>query len=93
MIETISKDGITITLDLNNDRSVNLRRKMIVKYSNVETEMYPDTHVAKIYSKTESGTVKIKRKAEKYGTIQDQFNLVKAIIKFDDAFVKAKNQN
>jgi hypothetical protein len=73
MIETIEKDGISITMYLNADRTVDLKKMMTVKYiykgQPAETKMYPDVSEGK-----------------KYGTIQDQFDLVKAVIRFDQSY-------
>lgn len=45
-METIEKDGISITLYLNADRSVDLKKKMMVKYVHQGAmqikEIYPD---------------------------------------------------
>lgn len=83
MKEVIERDGISIEMHLNDDRSVDTSKMMTVKYIHqgrmVERQMYPD-------------------KEGRIATVEDQFEYVKANIRFDQAydFVKGKlnpNQN
>lgn len=74
-METIEKDGISISMYLNADRSVDLKKIMTVKFvfkGEMQTkQIYPDTVNGKI------------------GTINHQFEYVKSIIKFDQAYAYA----
>lgn len=42
MEKTIERSGIKITLDLNADESVNIKKMMIVEYDGKSEKMYPD---------------------------------------------------
>lgn len=78
-MKTVKKDGIKITLKLNQDETVDLQKKMKVEYEQfgekVEQDIYPDVVADK-----------------NYGTINTQFDLVKSIMKFDEAYRKATSK-
>lgn len=73
MKKTITRGDVTITLDLNADESVNLRKIMKVKCPDFEKEMYPTAS----------------DKNPNLGLISDQFELVEADRKFEAAYNKA----
>lgn len=73
MIEKITRGDVTITLNLNLDKSVDLRKKMIVDYPGIEDarrEIYPSNY----------------EKKRNLDTINDQFSLVESIRKFDEIY-------
>lgn len=77
---------VAILLDLNNDETVNLQKTMKVSYvdrsgNKIEKEIYPDVHV----NEGSGYTPTLFPGRQNFGTINDQFELIKADIKFNEA--------
>lgn len=81
MKETLTRRDFTVTLFLNQDRSVDMNRMMTVTYP-----LYGKTITKEAYP---SGDVDKKNRPQNYGTIGEQFKYAEAMQRLDRAVANA----